>query len=358
MPRRGENIYKRRDGRWEGRYIYEYDSSGKAKYKYVYARTYSDVRVKMINRSTNYKPGSINTTIPDWISWYISSKRLKLKISTIKIYERYSVGYIIPFFGETSLKKLNRDILQAFVNSMSGLAPSTIRSVFSFIKAALKAANKLGYIPPVWTDIELPKPKKNEVEVFTKDEQRLIEAALDVKGSPNDIGILLCLYTGLRIGEVCGLKWEDIDFISKRLIINRTVQRITIEGKSILYELSPKSESSHRKIPLPSFLIRMLKDIKSVSSSPYVLSTCSHMMDPRTYQYRYKVILENAGVKYLNFHTLRHTFSVRALESGFDLKTLSEILGHADAGITLKTYAHSLDEHKRISMERLGDLKR
>ena len=357
MPRRGENIYKRKDGRWEGRYIYEYDSSGKAKYKYVYARTYSDVRVKMNDRSASCKLRSINTSVSDWLVWYISSRRSRLKLSTVKIYERYSVSYISPFFGETALKRLNRDILQAFVNSMSGLAPSTVRSVFSFIKAALKSANKLGYISPVWTDIELPKPKKSEVEAFTKEEQKLIEAALDVEGSPNDIGILLCLYTGLRIGEVCGLRWEDIDFISKRLMINRTVQRMTIDGRSTLYELSPKSESSRRSIPLPTFLLRMLKDIKSVSSSPYVLNTCAHMMDPRTYQYRYKTILKNAGVKYLNFHALRHTFSVRALESGFDIKTLSEILGHSDAGITLKTYAHSLDEHKRSSMERLGELQ-
>lgn len=357
MSRRGENIYKRKDGRWEGRYIASYSPDGRAKYKSVYAHTYNEVRSKMRNSVKSEKTCNINISVADWTANYLTLQRTKIKLSTMKVYERYLENHIKPFFGNTALRKLNKELLQTFVNSISRLSPSTVKGIFSLLREALKEAKKKDYIAPIWFDVELPKMKKHKVEVFTKEEQRFIEAALDTEETPNDIGILICLYTGLRIGEVCGLKWGDINFISNTLTVNRTVQRMTIEGKSVLKELAPKSEASHRTIPIPSFLSDKLREIKAKSAAPYVLHTDFHIMDPRTFQYQYKKIIERAGVRYVNAHTLRHTFSVRALEAGFDIKTLSEILGHADAAVTLKIYAHSLDEHKRSSMERLGNMR-
>lgn len=357
MSRRGENIYKRKDGRWEGRYIESYGFDGKAKYKSVYAHTYSEVRLKMQNRTINDKANRINITLSDWASDYLEQQKNTIKLSTFKIYERYINKYIKPFFKDIGLCRLNRDMLQEFVNSMPGLSPSTIKGIFSFLRETLKAANKKEYITQMWIGVEMPKLKRRKTEAFTKEEQYLIENTLNIKENPNHIGILLCLYTGLRIGEVCGLRWEDIDFVSRTLTVNRTVQRITVDGKSLVKELEPKSETSQRRIPIPSFLAEQLKAVKEKSAVPYVLHTNMHIMDPRTFQYQYKKILANAGVKYINAHTLRHTFSVRALEAGFDIKTLSEILGHADAVITLRTYAHSLEEHKRNSMERLGRMR-
>lgn len=354
MPRRGENIYKRKDGRWEGRYIESYGLDGKAKYKSIYARTYHEVRFKLQHHTSAKQSHHVNISITDWAAMYLKSKQVKL--TTLKLYERYLERYITPFFGDIALYRLTKEMLQTFVNSMSELSPSTTKGIFSFLREILKLAHKKNYIEPIWIGVEMPKSRKHKVKVFTKEEQRLIENALDVEQNPNDIGILICLYTGLRIGEVCGLKWEDIDLISKTLSVNRTVQRITIDGKSLLKEFTPKSETSQRKIPIPSFLLNQLKKIKRQSAVPYILHTDYHMMDPRMFQYHYKKILERAGVRYVNAHTLRHTFSVRALEAGFDIKTLSEVLGHADAAITLKTYAHSLDEHKRSSMERLGSM--
>ena len=357
MSRRGENIYKRKDGRWEGRYIESYGADGKAKYKSVYARTYNEVRMKMHSHAQLQQINSINISVADWAVYYLQSRKNVIKLSTVKVYERYLTIYIIPFFKNINLCRLNQKTLQTFVNSMPEISPSTVKGIFSFLREALKAAGKSGYITPVWLNVELPKMKRHRVDVFTKEEQHLIENALSPENNPNDIGVLLCLYTGLRIGEVCGLRWEDINFISKTITVNRTVQRMTIDGKSLLKELPPKSETSRRIIPIPSFLLHKLKEIREQSSTAYVLHTDLHMMDPRTFQYQYKKIIERAGVRYVNAHTLRHTFSVRALEAGFDIKTLSEILGHADAAITLKTYAHSLDEHKRNSMERLGNTR-
>lgn len=357
MSRRGENIYKRKDGRWEGRYIESYNPDGSIKYRSVYAHTYNEVRIKLRNSIKPENSCPVNISVVSWTAKYLEEQRSNIKLSTLKVYERYLENHIKPFFGSTALRKLNKEMLQSFVNSISELAPSTVKGIFSFLREALKEANRKDYITPIWFNAELPKMKKHTVEVFTKEEQRLLEASLDIEENPNDIGILLCLYTGLRIGEVCGLKWGDVNFISNTLTVNRTVQRMTIDGKSVLKELTPKSETSRRTIPIPSFLSDKLREIKANSTVPYVLHTENHIMDPRTFQYQYRKIIERAGVRYVNAHTLRHTFSVRALETGFDIKTLSEILGHADASVTLKIYAHSLYEHKRSSMERLGNMR-
>ena len=350
MPRKGENIHKRRDNRWEGRYINGYNAAGRAVYKSVYGKSYTEVKLKMKNHTETKNLSSVNISFSTWADEYLKSLESKLKIGTYKIYERYLRKYIKPFFGTITLRKMNREIIQSFVNSLSGLAPSTVKGIFTLLREILKKAIRDEYMPPIWLDIELPKVRRNEAGVFTRNEQQQIESVLDIERNPNEIGILICLYMGLRIGEVCGLKWDDIDFQSEYIHINRTAQRITVDGKSILTELPPKSETSRRKIPIPACLMEQLKTAWELRRSEYVLNTDLHMMDTRTFQYQYKKILERAGVRYANAHTMRHTFSVRALELGFDIKTLSEILGHSNAAVTLQIYAHSLDEHKKNSM--------
>lgn len=357
MPRRGENIYKRKDGRWEGRYIKSYSIEGKAKYHSVYGHTYYEVKDKLKGKTVIPLKNSFNITVTEWISNYIDSLKDTIKISTYNVYERYVKNYINPFFQRLELRKLNKSILQSFVNALQDLSPSTVKGIFSTVRESLKFAHAEGYVDAIWIDIILPKKRKQNITVFSKNEQKMIENTLNIIEAPNEIGILICLYTGLRIGEVCGLKWSDINFQSNTLFVNRTIQRISVDGQSQLIELSPKSESSYRKIPVPIFLMEYLKIARVSSTSQYVLNMNNHMMDPRTYQNQYKRILKRAGVEYINFHVLRHTFSVRALEIGFDIKTLSEILGHADATITLQRYAHSLDEHKRLSMEKLSLLR-
>lgn len=358
MSRKGENIYRRKDRRWEGRYIASYTPDGKAVYRSVYGKSYTEVKMKVKNAPALGVNKGANITLAGWMDEYLISRRDEIKPTTFMIYERYLNEYIKPYFGNIVLRKISEDKLQSFVNSLSNCSPSTVKGIFSFLRKALKTAHKNEYISPVWREVELPKIRKNEVRVFTREEQRKIEEVLDIEENPNDIGILLCLYMGLRVGEVCGLKWEDIDFAEGIMHINRTVQRMTVDGKSILRELPPKSKSSKRKIPIPSVIMDNLVSLKKDASSNYVLNTNRHATDPRVFQYAYKKILRRAGVPYANVHTMRHTFSVRALELGFDIKTLSEILGHSDATITLKTYAHSLDEHKRKSMEKFSKIKK
>ena len=161
MGRKGENIYKRKDKRWEGRYIVSYNAEGKAVYKSIYGKTYTEVRLKMRNQSKPDKMKHINVSLADWTEDYLKSQADRLKTSTSAIYERYLRRYIKPFFGNMLLRKINKEILQSFINSLSELSPSTVKGVFSFLREALKKANKDEYITPLWLDIDLPKIKRN-----------------------------------------------------------------------------------------------------------------------------------------------------------------------------------------------------
>lgn len=167
--------------------------------------------------------------------------------------------------------------------------------------------------------------------------------------------VLLCLYAGLRIGELCALRWSDIDFDGKTLTVKRTVQRIVVPGhmtKTILLETDPKSESSRRTIPLASELLEILSRFKG--EQRYVFGE-EKPLDPRTMQNRFKKILKEAGIDGRTFHTLRHTFATNCVENGMDVKTLSEILGHSDVKTTLNRYVHPTMDSKRKQIGALSD---
>ena len=173
----------------------------------------------------------------------------------------------------------------------------------------------------------------------------------------SDIGILICLYTGIRIGELCALRWENIDLRNATITINKTVQRVrnaNSNSKTKINFDSPKSQSSSRTIPIPSFLVQKLMKYKR--DKGYILRDNGKFTDTRNISRRFKQLLQQADIDEVNFHILRHTFSTRALELGFDAKTLSEILGHSSVTTTLNLYAHVLPEHKKKEMEKLNDL--
>ena len=346
MSRRGENIYKRADGRYEGRYIKGYNINGKAVYGYVYARRYSDVKEKLARCKSDIAPKSSGsaTLLSDWLDIWI--KTAAVKESTRELYLRHIQNHIVPQIGDLPLKKLSTELIQRFVSGLE-LAPSTVRLVFTILKSALMCAEDKGFITNVWSKIKLPKQAKSEVQIFTLQEQQQLENALSEE---NDIGILICLYTGLRIGEVCALKWSDVDFESKLIHIRGTQARLN--GKLTITE--PKSKASKRTIPIPDILFDRLK--KHKNSSEFVLSNKGGMVEVRAYRRRFKAILKTARLPDIKFHALRHTFSTRALEVGMDYKTLSEFLGHASVAITMDLYVHALDEHKKNQINKLNEI--
>ena len=199
------------------------------------------------------------------------------------------------------------------------------------------------------------KIKKNEIQVLSNIERKRLENYLLSNVKLSNICTLLSLYTGLRIGEVCGLKWEDIDLKKGCLSVNKTVERISIgNGKTKVVVESPKTESSIRKVYVPSFIMELLKEHKK-SSDLFVLSGKLKPTEPRTLQYRFEKILKSAGIREMTFHSLRHTYATLCIEKGMDIKTLSELLGHSDVKITLNTYVHSSDRLKRKYVKRLTD---
>ena len=204
------------------------------------------------------------------------------------------------------------------------------------------------------TDAEGKRPKLKEklVECFTLAEQKNIEQAI-LNGKKDKLyGIILCLYSGLRIGELIALQWSDIDFVKGILTVSKSCH----DGKDWLIIDEPKTTTSRRVIPLPKQLLPILKGIKKKSDSPFVVSANGKPVSVRSYQRSFELLLKRLNIPHKGFHSLRHTFATRARECGMDVKTLSEILGHKNPTVTLNRYAHSLMEHKADMMNRLGKL--
>lgn len=280
-----------------------------------------------------------------WLEIWLSAQR-GIKPTTKVIYGGHIYNHIIPSIGEYKLKDLTTDILQTFADGLS-LAPSTVKTVFATLKISLSAAEEKGYISNIWGRVKLPKKDKPIIRILSVGEQKRLEAVLT---KYEDIGILISLYTGLRIGEICALKWENIDFENNIMYILGTQSR-TEDGLKIT---SPKSKSSRRVIPLPAVLISRMNNINVKTG--FVISNSEKPYDVRSYRRLFKSKLAEAGIPDIKFHALRHTFATRALEVGMDYRTLSEILGHSSAAITLDLYAHSLNEHKRREMEKLSNI--
>ncbi|WMJ85145.1 tyrosine-type recombinase/integrase [Oscillospiraceae bacterium LTW-04] len=367
MPRRGENIYKRKDGRWEGRVL-----APDGKYRYTYAKTYKEVKTKkqilqkqIAFKTTSESQMALNaaTLFENWLNGELINK---IKPTTYDSYYRCLVKYVIPFFEESGNEKLTAKKAAEFVCHIGGnadLSESYKRKLLSIFKTAVKEIMKdTQECESIINAVKLPRKAEANVQVFSIREQRLIEKAIISDQSWAALGILLCFYTGLRLGEVCALRWGDIDFDAGTMLVERTVSRIKNfedeENKTRLTVGNPKSRKSIRKIPVPAFMIDISKQFKKQDSNEnfYILTSTLVPMEPRTFQKLFKRIQEISGVKSRKFHAIRHTFATRALELGVDIKTLSEILGHANVSTTLNIYAHSLFEQKKNAMDRMNNM--
>jgi integrase len=366
MPRRGENIYKRKDGRWEGRRLKK-----DGKYQYFYAQTYKGVKEKMKNSPETARPAKKILTDGSQSAACLFEKWLedaapRVKPSTFESYYRCMSKYVIPFYESNLYNHITEDSVIRFtklIREETDLADSSKKKNLTIFKIALKEILKNS--PQCFSIIELikpPKPADKEVEVFSMKDQRLIEHTALNYGDKRAIGIILCFYTGIRLGELCALKWKDIDMETGTLTIKRTVSRVRNfeeeeEEKTVLFVGSPKSRKSLRKIPLPGFLLNMLKEGSTQSAEDYyILSRSQKPYDPRRFQKLYKRILKKAAVTDRKFHAIRHTFATRALELGVDIKTISELLGHSSVSITLNVYAHSLMEQKKAAIDKFNNL--
>lgn len=373
MPKKGENIRKRADGRWEGRYKVDTLPNGKTKYRSVYGKTYKEVKSKMyFCASQSYFSDKEKTSqkilIRDIIDTWINTNKSTHKGATEIRYEYLIKKHIIPELGDVPLSSVTSSMLTSFMNrkleqgSLNGkeaLSPAYVRSIMSVTLSILQFAVNEGLCQPLNINLQKPSIDKRELEVLSVFDQNRLESALLNNINETKLGILISLNTGLRIGEVCALSWNDIDFENQIFHIRSTVARVKSTDSGVNSKLiidKPKTKSSLRDIPIPSKLLTILVSMKKQSKGKYVVSAENSFVSPRTYEYRYHKILDEYNIPSVNYHTLRHTFATRCIEVGVDVKTLSEILGHANVSITLNTYVHSSMELKRQQLEKLSIL--
>lgn len=363
MAKRGSNIYKRKDGRFEGRVPVGYQENGKIKYKSVYARTLSEVKEKMSEVHSirqNQPVSAIKLTVREVAEQWLSSAKLRVKESSYANYVNIVNKHILPILGGELMMNLTTSKLNDFINfkltngrlnGNGGLSAKSVRDIMTVYRSIENyVAREYGIKE---THFTMPKIKKKQTDILTSAERKRLENYLIHNPNKTNIAVLLCLFTGLRVGELCGLKWEDIDFDNAVLHVKRSVQRVSKNGKSQVIIGTPKSKSSVRTVPIPAFVCDILKNYRRCGDF-YIITGKGKPTEPRTMQNRFKSILKLCGIRNVNFHLLRHTYATVCIEKGFDPKTLSELLGHADAAITLNRYCHPSMQIKKDYVSRLS----
>lgn len=295
--------------------------------------------------------------LQEWLMYYVKPTT---KERTYKKYARQIQNHIAPCLGEYELEELSAQVLQRFTVELTnkGLASNTVSSILSVLKSSVKRAVIFGITNVQCSDaIAYPKHKEKQVECFTKDEQRKIEQYIADNKKDKLFGILLCLYTGLRIGELLALTWKDIDFCRGIMTVSKSCHDEWRDGKYVKAIDTPKTDNANRVVPIPKQILLRLKEIKKRSACEYAVcgkSECGAQV--RSYQRMFELLLKKLNIAHKGFHALRHTFATRAIEVGMDVKTLAEILGHSNPTVTLKRYAHSMLEHKTEMMNKVGKL--
>lgn len=367
---KGENIFKRKDGRWEARYIKGHDLSGKSLYGFCYGRTYKQAKEKVTIAKAEalagigIAPASSHKRLSDYCEEWLISCKSKVKESTYVKYEEILRKHILRKLGCCLPWALTDALLESFTEELlleNRLAPKTVRDILMVLRSAIKYADKR--YPGVFPSLDIPYPKavSREIRVLSIEEQAQLVSVLLKDMDACRFGILLALMTGLRIGELCALRWERISLTEQTIHITETLQRLKdlseAGSKTKLAMGVPKSGKSRRVIPMSEEVARLCRRMNPHCPTAYLLTGAPKFMEPRALQYRLRRITEECGLEGVHFHTLRHTFATRCVEAGFELKSLSEVLGHANTTITLNRYVHSSMSLKRDNMNKLSMLE-
>ena len=295
----------------------------------------------------------------EWLNCYVKPQ---VKERTYAKYCQLANSHILPELGDYHLDELSTNVLQHFVNNMQnkGYASTTIHGLISLLKLSLVKAVELDIVDKEYSNyLSRPKAQTKRVECFSIYEQRKMENFIVFIDKPRYFGILLSLYTGIRLGELLALEWSDLDMRKCVIKVSKSCHDSWDENGYIKVIDTPKTHNSQRIIPMPKQLVPYFKVMRRNASSKYVIpGRTAYGAGVRTYQRFFEKMLIDLGIPHKGFHSLRHTFATRALECGMDVKTLSEILGHANPTITLNRYAHSMFDHKTSMMNRVGKLLR
>lgn len=301
----------------------------------------------------------MNIKINNGIKIWLKYQKYLVKESTYAHYVEIIQNHILPYFENKLISNISKNDVVDFNHMLLSegnkitkqpLSSKTVKDINTVLKQILSFFDN---------DIKFKNPKiiKKEINTFNKEEQNLLKEYCLAHLDSYTLGIIICLYTGLRLGEICSLKWEDIDLENRILHVNRTILRIKDaenHGSKIVIN-TPKTDSSIRKIPINKFLFLLLQSFQSEDEN-YVLTSNKKFIEPRCYYRRYKTILKRLKLKNFTFHTLRHTFATTCTEIGVDSKSLSELLGHSNIKTTLSLYVHPSLEVKKDYMDRLCQL--
>lgn len=364
MSKRGENIYKRKDGRWEGRYIKGRKLDGKIHYGYVYASNYRTaqdklIRMKYLHQTETHHKVCYTGNTKQWLTYWLESEiKDRVKLSSYASYHYKIEHYIIPMVGECSLNHLTSDVIQKLIVDLrcQSLSVNTIKNVMTIFKQAINAAVLADYMTQNPFDgIQMPTEQKSKVSALTLEEQRKIEDV--AQRDPNGLPTFLALYTGMRIGEISGLQWSDIDFERDAILVKHTYQRMPLRIGNQKTQLSlskAKSLSSERMIPLGRLTKKKLLDRrKQMPDSSFVFENNHHPIEPRLLTYHFKKMMTSIDLPDVHFHQLRHTFATRCLEAQENIAVISAILGHHSVKTTLDIYTDALTFQKRAMIEKM-----
>ena len=348
-------VRKREDGRWEGRIVIGHKEDGSPIFKSVFAKTQKDLLPKLLQLLAEYQgvelSGDSDMTLGEWIDrWLRDYAQPVLRSTTLERYRGMITQYIRPALGDKPVRLITTMQVQRFYNELSvrpskndaakTLASSTVRSTHMLLHEIMEAAVLAHLISRNPTNgTSVPKNNYAPKKILTEAQREIFMEA--IKGEPLWYDFFYTeMTTGLRLGEICGLQWGDLDESAGTLKIQRTVYH-PIRGKTEIGV--PKTESGIRTILLPPSTLHLLKERRKNAVTEWIFPSLLHPelpTGPNAAYHRLKMILENAGLPSIRFHDLRHTFATHALSAGVDAKTLSSILGHTNASFTLDTYTH------------------
>lgn len=360
MPRVGDNIYKRKDGRWEGRYHIGRKANGRLRYGYVYGKTFREVKEKIeplkkkIALLTHYQTVG-NLTYQQWIEQWMSEIQETVKESTFSSYSYKLHHYLLPHLAEVSLNQLTSDRLQELVQrwGTQGLSASSIKLIVRLLSQTLKQAEQKGKIAQnPCTTLKLPKAAKKKVRALSVREQKKLEKTAEKEKNGKGLPVILAMHTGMRIGEIAALKWENILFDKNLILVENTYQRVMIPNsrQTVLHYNTVKSAASYRVIPMSEKIRKVLLEKKQAATGEFVFTVKNKPCEPRLLTYHFHRIREKIGLQAIHFHQLRHTFATRCLENGADIPSVSALLGHASSQMTLDTYSDSMLEQRMTAI--------
>lgn len=368
MSRRGDNIHKRKDGRWEGRYKCGIKEDGSTSYRSVYGKTYSECKSKLeMQKRSEISNNAYNRnhSFSQVLNLWLDSNKVRIKGATKSKYRYMIDSHIIPQLGKHRVSEITTVDINNFLHNklVAGakgkkgeLSPSYVRTIAIIIESALRFAADEGMCPQRKSSINKPSISKSKITVIPNHLHHQLETILLSDNSAVSLGTLIAFHTGMRIGEICALQWDDIDFNNNLIYVRHTIARIDSNDSSSKTKLvidTPKTPASNRVIPISSALNTILQKAYTLRCSEFVVSEDKSFVGTRTFDYRYRQLLRRHKIDVVNFHTIRHTFATRCIQSGMDVKTLSEILGHSSVAITLNTYVHSSIETKRNQIEKI-----